>query len=147
MLQHAPSSKQANTPSLLQQTSYLAYASFLCLPGFFVVVLTALLPFNTFIRSDKTTTEGIITYIPLILGGTFLLAIFMSLLALLLLLGSSELKKQIALAKNAMLNAAHIQRQMKRLRCLRTLIVCFFILAAGINIALNIAIYMQTASL
>ena len=127
---------------LMQQTTQLSYFAFFCLPGFFIVALTAVLPFNFFLQNNKGTENAFLSYIPFTLGCTFLLALLMSLLAVVILFGSGELKKQIAFfVRNPALEGS-IYKKLKQLRFLRVLVVLLFICAAGVNIGLSFFIYL-----
>ncbi|MGL4668748.1 MAG: hypothetical protein ACRCWR_12580, partial [Saezia sp.] len=128
--------KQQTISQLMQQASNLGYFTFFCLPGFFIIALTAILPFNIFVQNNQVQNNALIASIPLILGCTFLLALIMSMLAVVILFGSGDLKKQIAFFSRNPTLEKEINKKLKWLRVLRGAVVFLFICAATVNIGL-----------
>lgn len=78
---------------LHRQAHRLEYFAYFYFFSFFLIVFSAYVPFNSFQQAVRNSTDTNVSYVPLVLGVSFMLGMIVSMLALIQVLGAQNLQK------------------------------------------------------
>lgn len=138
------SQKQLSPPIL--QIQQLIRNAIICLGGFLIVAITAMPSFNAFTTHNTSShmTQGMITYVPLFIGVSFLIALLACSLALLVLLVCQQLKSDLKAHQNTLevSPSSKVCKNIKRLSYLS----CISLFLLGTAIFFNLLTYFAILS-